>query len=165
MKQSPWLPEMTVGYVAIDAAHQALFEQMVLLLGGKDSDLVDGVLALTDKLERDFREEETLMEGLDFPGLRSHREEHAKVLSALHHVDPGEAAAAREVLDLMLQWFPAHVAIMDAALVVALRRAAVPASASIAGQDQDASEAGVRSPSADELRRMSDTMPGECPGE
>ena len=135
MKQSTWLPEWTVGHGAIDAAHQALFDQMVLLLSEKDSELVDGILALTDKLERDFREEETLMEGLDFPDLRSHREEHAKVLSALHHVDPDDAAVAREVLELMLQWFPAHVATLDAALVVALRRIAVPAAASVAGHN------------------------------
>lgn len=129
MKTTTWLSEMNVGDAVIDAAHRALFDQMLLVFRNKDSELGAGFLALTDKLEIDFREEEKLMECLDFPGLHSHREEHAKVLGALHHVDPADAGAAREVLRLMLQWFPAHVATMDSALVLALRRAAVPAAA------------------------------------
>jgi hemerythrin len=165
MEQMTWLSEMTVGNAAIDAAHKALFDQMVLLLCGKDSALATGFLSLADKLERDFREEETLMEGIDFPGIRRHREEHAKVLSALHHLDPSDAAAAREVLTLMLQWFPAHVATMDAALVAALPRGAGAAPASIAGQSEGAAQAEVREPSAEELRLMADTMPGEGPGD
>ena len=129
MKKTTWLSEMNVGDAVIDAAHRALSDQMLLVFRNKDSELGAGFLSLTDKLECDFREEEKLMEGLDFPGLRSHREEHAKVLGTLHRVDPADAGAAREVLRLMLQWFPAHVATMDSALVVALRRAAVPAAA------------------------------------
>lgn len=129
MKTTTWLSEMTVGDPVIDAVHRALFDQLVFLLRARDSELGDGFLSLTDKLECDFREEERLMEGLDFPGLHGHREEHAKVLGALHQVDPADAGAAREALRLMLKWFPAHVATMDSALVVALRRAAVPAAA------------------------------------
>ena len=91
MKTTTWLSEMTVGDPVIDAAHRALFDQMVFLLRAKDSELGDGFLSLTDKLEYDFREEERLMEGLDFPGLHGHREEHAKVLAALHQVDPADA--------------------------------------------------------------------------
>jgi hemerythrin len=162
MKQMTWLSELTVGNAALDAAHKGLFDQMVLLLCGKDGALAAGFLSLADKLERDFREEEMLMEGIDFLGTRRHREEHAKVLSALHHVDPGDALAAREVLTLMMQWFPAHVATMDAALVAALARSgALAAPASIGGQG----EGQAREPGAEELRLMADTMPGEGPGD
>lgn len=130
MTHMEWLPEMTVGHGGIDAAHQALFDQMQRLLGGSDAELDVGLLPLSDRLERDFREEESLMEAFDFSGLRDHREEHARVLSALHHVEPGDAGAAREVMQLMSQWFPVHVATMDAELVAALRRGAGPAPAS-----------------------------------
>lgn len=117
MKTTTWLSEMTVGDAVIDAAHRALFDQMVFLLRAKDSELGAGFPSLTDKLEVDFREEERLMEGLDFAGLHGHREEHAKVLGALHQVDPADAGAAREALRLMLQWFPAHVATMGKSVV------------------------------------------------
>lgn len=146
MNEGTHLTELTVGNAAIDAAHKALFDQMLFVFGAKDSELGTGLLSLSDKVERDFREEETLMEGLDFPDLRSHREEHAKVLSALHHVDPSDAGAAREVLQLMLQWFPAHVATMDSALVVALRRAAVPAAISSTLHGQGAAQDDVSPP-------------------
>ena len=156
MERMEWLPAMTVGNVAIDAAHKALFDQMQYLLSGQDTDLATGILTLADRLERDFREEETLMEGIEYPGIQPHREEHARVLSALHHVDPDNAAAAREVLQLMLQWFPLHVMTMDAALVAALRRDVFPVTAP---------KAGAGTPSAEELRLLADTMPGEGPGD
>lgn len=146
MKHMEWLPHMTVGNAVIDAAHKALFDEMQSLLGGSDAELDAGLLSLSDKLERDFREEEAVMEAVDFPGIRNHRAEHARVLSALHHVAPGDTGAAREVLQLMAQWFPAHVATMDAELVAALRR-------------------GDAAPDAEELRLMADTMPGEGPGD
>lgn len=148
MKHMEWLPQMTVGNVAIDAAHMALFDQMQFLLGGADAELDAGLLCLCDRLERDFREEETMMEALDFSGIRNHRAEHARVLSALHHVEPGDVGAARELLQLMSQWFPVHVATMDVELAAALRGAA----------EEPA-------PGAEELRLMADTMPGEGPGD
>lgn len=159
-----WLPEMTIGNAVIDAAHKALFDQMQLLLRGSDGELEAGLLPLSDRLERDFREEETLMEALDFPGIRNHRAEHARVLSALHHLEPGDAGAAREVLELMAQWFPMHVATMDVELAAALgcRVARVPAMLDVTDA---AGQGPVPSPSAEELRLMADTMPGEGPGD
>lgn len=156
MKIMEWLPEMTVGNAAVDAAHKALFAQMQFLLGAQDADIAIVFPTLADRLERDFREEETLMEGIEFPGLRPHREEHARVLSALHHADTGEAAAAREVLQLMVEWFPLHVMTMDAALVAALRRDVFPTTTPL----DDG-----RAPSPEELRLLADTMPGEGPGD
>jgi hemerythrin-like metal-binding protein len=155
MEIMEWLPEMTVGNAAIDAAHEALFDQMQFLLGAQDTDIVIGLLTLAERLERDFREEETLMEGIEFAGLRPHREEHARVLSALHHVDTGDPMAAREVLQLMVQWFPLHVMTMDAALVAALRRD-VFATAPLGG---------AAAPSPEALRLLADTMPGDGPGD
>jgi hemerythrin-like metal-binding protein len=156
-----WLPKMTVGNAAIDAAHEALFDEMQCLLGGADGELDAGLLCLSDKLERDFREEETLMEALEFSGIRNHRAEHARVLSALHHVAPGDVAAAREVLQLMSLWFPVHVTTMDAELAAALHHAPAVAAAHSAAVP-DTQEA---LPGAEELRLMADTMPGDGPGD
>lgn len=157
MTHMQWLPKMTVGNAVIDAAHKALFDEMQCLLGGADAELDAGLLCLSDKLERDFREEESLMEALDFSGIRNHRAEHARVLSALHHVAPGDLIAAREVLQLMSLWFPVHVTTMDAELAAALRRGAVTAAKSADAQEP--------APGAEELRLMADTMPGDGPGD
>ena len=120
MTHTQWSPKMTVGNAVIDAAHEALFDEMQRLLSGADAELDVGLLCLSDKLECDFREEESLMEALDFSGIRNHRAEHARVLSALHHVAPDDVVAAREVLQLMSLWFPVHVTTMDAQLAAAL---------------------------------------------
>lgn len=120
MASTQWSPEMALGNVAIDAAHKDLFKQMLTLLSGLDSQLDEGLPLLVDKLERDFREEEDLMEGADSADIRSHREEHARVLGALHHIAPDNHAAAREALELMALWFPAHLMTQDKALAAAL---------------------------------------------
>jgi hemerythrin len=115
---------MALGNVVIDAAHMALLDRMLVLLSGPDCDLDAGLSVLVDKLERDFRAEEEFMEGINFPDIRAHREEHARVLGALHHIGAGDAVAAREALQLMSQWFPVHLATLDTALAVALDLAA-----------------------------------------
>lgn len=119
-----WAPAMELGNPALDEAHKALFVEMMRLHCAPDGALAEGLPKLCDKLERDFREEESLMEALDWPDLREHREQHARVLSALHHVEVGEPAEAREALMLLPQWFQLHLATMDRSLAAALDMAA-----------------------------------------
>ena len=115
-----WDPAMDLGHPALDEAHQALFADMMRLFAAPDSELAEGLSQLCDKLERDFREEEDLMEALDWHDVKEHREQHARVLSALHHVEVGEPGEAREAIMLLPQWFQLHVATMDRALAAAL---------------------------------------------
>lgn len=119
-----WAPAMELGNPALDEAHKALFAEMMRLYAAPDEDLAEGLPKLCDKLERDFREEEDLMEALDRPDVKEHREQHARVLSALHHVEVGEPAEAREALMLLPQWFQLHLASMDRALAEGLAMAA-----------------------------------------
>jgi hemerythrin len=118
-----WTPAMELGYPEIDEAHKALFDEMMRLYAAPDKDLADGLPRLCARLEIDFREEEDVMESLDLPDIREHREEHARVLSALHHVSVGEPAEAREALMLLPQWFEVHLATMDRSLAAGLRPA------------------------------------------
>lgn len=111
-----WTPAMELGNPALDEAHKALFFEMMRLYAAPDSELAEGLPLLCDKLERDFREEEDLMEAMDLPDVKEHREQHARVLSALHHVEVGEPAEAREALMLLPQWFQLHLATMDRSL-------------------------------------------------
>lgn len=120
-----WTPAMELGYPALDQAHRTLFDEMMRLCAAPDIELQRGLPLLCDKLERDFREEEDMMEVLDTPGIKEHREQHARVLSALHHVEAGEPAAVREAILLLPQWFEVHVATMDRGLAVGLEHAQV----------------------------------------
>jgi hemerythrin-like metal-binding protein len=115
-----WTPEMQLGNSALDTAHKALFDEMLRLYAAPDCELQAGLPVLCDKLERDFREEEDLMEAIDFPGIKEHREQHARVLSALHHVEAGEPGAAREAVLLLPQWFQLHLSTMDTPLAMGL---------------------------------------------
>lgn len=121
-----WIPAMELGNPALDEAHKALFHEMMRLHAAPDSELAEGLPRLCDKLERDFREEEDLMEALDLPDVKEHREQHARVLSALHHVEVGEPAEAREALMLLPQWFQLHLATMDRSLAAGLHPVGLP---------------------------------------
>lgn len=64
------------------------------------------------------------MERIDFPALNSHREQHARILSGLHHVVPhvmnGEIESGRQAIELLQEWFLFHLTTMDLALAVAV---------------------------------------------
>lgn len=129
MEKIEWTPALVLGVDAIDAAHRSLLEQMNGLLNGSDSDVAQGMEALVTAMERDFREEEEMMEQIVYPGIRAHMEQHARVLAALHRIAPGDVTAAREALVLLPQWFEMHLATLDTALAVALELASTPPAA------------------------------------
>lgn len=124
MWKSQWKDEMALGVPAIDAAHQALFDELARLEQLEDQYFGAAFRELVGAVERDFREEEDLMEEIGFPSLAGHREQHARVLSGLHHagaaVDEGDLAQGRHALNLLPQWLIFHQATMDLALAAAL---------------------------------------------
>lgn len=124
MKTDNWSSVLVLGQPAIDAAHQALAGRVARLAAGSDGELEAGLPALVDELEADFRAEDALMEEIAFPGIQAHREQHARVLAALHHIDARDPAAARSALGLLMEWFQLHVATMDNVLAIALDLAA-----------------------------------------
>jgi hypothetical protein len=60
-----------------------------------DDQFADGFNEMIADLEMSFRNEEAAMEALDYPALRSHREQHARALSALHHASRRSKARYR----------------------------------------------------------------------
>lgn len=119
-----WNEEMALGLPAIDEAHAALFSAIAHLAQLDDQQFGTAFRDLIAAVERDFREEEDLMEGIGFPALPSHREQHARMLCSLHHawaaVDEGDLAQGRHALALLPQWLLFHQATMDVALAAAL---------------------------------------------
>lgn len=117
MEQLVWSPGIAMGLGAIDDAHQALREALWRVMRAPDREFAAELAVLVEAIEHDFREEEDLMEAIGFPALKSHREQHARMLGALHSVALGDCAQQREVVERMAQWFEFHMATMDAALV------------------------------------------------
>lgn len=124
MQTINWSQDMSVGVSEMDDAHKAFIADMAELLNAPDDRFSPAFMSMITKVENDFREEEQLMEEIDYPGLRDHREQHAKVLGALHHVAPhvmsGDLALGREAAELLPQWFLFHLTTMDTALAFAL---------------------------------------------
>ena len=123
MKTTEWDPSMTLGIGLFDEAHAAMANQVAEILQGPDSAFADQLAVLIECLEDDFRLEESLMECIDYPAVRSHREEHARVLATLHRLAPEDVAQGRHVVALILPWFHVHLATADPALVTVLQLA------------------------------------------
>lgn len=121
---------------SIDTAHAAMFSAMWQLSIADDAALSETFPAFVAAVEQDFRDEESVMEGIAFPGLHGHREAHARVLGALHHaqarVANGDPRAGRDALQLLPQWFTLHLETMDKALSKALMLAENTAASSLA---------------------------------
>ena len=81
-----WAPRLTLGLPAVDAAHRDLLDELARLADMADAEFPESYARFVAQVEKDFREEEDLMEASNFSGLPSHREQHARVLGGLHHV-------------------------------------------------------------------------------
>jgi hemerythrin-like metal-binding protein len=123
------------GDAALDAAHQALYAELRRIALLPPPHFAVAFPVAVDLLERDFREEEDLMEQLSFPGLPCHREQHARALAGLHHavamLDEGDELPARHAIDLLVDWLALHIATMDVTLVAACDLAGRPRAAGI----------------------------------
>ncbi|MET0963469.1 MAG: hemerythrin family protein [Noviherbaspirillum sp.] len=117
-----WSPRMSLGMPAVDATHRELLDELASLEQASDAEFGASYARFVAKVERDFREEEELMEQMSFSGLANHREQHARMLGGLHHVAiqvmAGDIAAGREVAALMPGWFMLHIETMDGALAL-----------------------------------------------
>jgi len=134
MQQDNPFSAMPTGVTAIDELHQSFAETMRLAAEADDPEFAGQYGTFVKAAERTFSIEEYWMEEIDCPLLHSHREQHARVLGALHNVHGrvmgGDIALGREVVGKLLpQWFAFHVATMDVALAVMLASEQTPVTA------------------------------------
>lgn len=127
MEKILWRPELSLGNPAMDEAHKQLLNEIALLADTPDADLYPQLTSLLSKMEADFKEEEAMMEQINYPEIKTHREHHARVMSALHEIVPevmrGNFDSPRAVLNLLPEWSVMHILTVDKALL--LYRAAV----------------------------------------
>jgi hemerythrin len=122
-----WSPRLTLGLPEVDATHRELLDELTRLQQAPDAEFAACYARFVAHVERDFREEEDLMEAVQFVGLPSHREQHCRVLGGLHHVArqvmEGDLDAGREAVALMPGWFLLHMETMDSAMALAAQLA------------------------------------------
>jgi hemerythrin-like metal-binding protein len=118
--------DMSTGVAEMDRLHFDFFEALGELAALPDDEFVLGFRGFVRHAERSFAREEQWMEDTDFAADKSHREQHARVLSALHHVYSrvlaGDIATGRTTVEVLLpQWFAFHISTMDMALAAAMQ--------------------------------------------
>jgi hemerythrin-like metal-binding protein len=127
MPQAILSPEISAtGVTAMDELHQDLLNALVCLSSTPDTEYCERYAGLMRKMEHAFSTEEQWMEDINYPNLKNHREQHARVLSALHHVYShvldDNTVLGREVTERLLpQWLGFHISTMDAALAATLQ--------------------------------------------
>ena len=82
------------------------------LMAAGDEQFSAGWTALVAEIEAGFRQEETIMETLRYPGLRPHLADNACALGALHRITPqveaGDAALGRQALGALCDILELH---------------------------------------------------------
>lgn len=118
--------DMSTGVTEMDQLHYDFFEILSRLSALSDEEFALGFRGFVYHAEKAFAKEEQWMEDSDFPADKSHREQHARVLSALHHVHSrvlaGDIATGRETVETLLpHWFAFHISTMDMALAATMQ--------------------------------------------
>jgi hemerythrin len=127
MRTVSWCAQMSLGVPAMDNAHKAFLGELEALANAGREQLAVGINVLIASMERDFREEEALMESIAFPALASHREQHRRALDGLKQAYPyisgGDLDVGQATISQLTQWFLIHLSTMDLGLAIALEMA------------------------------------------
>jgi hemerythrin len=121
----------TTGVFVMDILHHQVDDALQVALTSDDHAFLPHFRALVAALESAFATEESWMEEIDYPAIRSHREQHGRVLSGMHHVHcsvlAGEVDAARKVVACLLpDWLKLHAATLDTALAMYMQVCGMP---------------------------------------
>jgi hemerythrin-like metal-binding protein len=123
MQSITWAPELATGFADMDELHRAMVGAMQLVAQTPDPRFPAAFREFVASVESDFRSEEAVMEMVHYAEAPIHREQHARVLSALHHtlskVMQGDMQSGRHALDLLFQWFTVHIETLDHNLAAA----------------------------------------------
>lgn len=119
------------GVPVMDLLHRQVEDALHAALIADDHSFPSRFRALAAMLEEAFATEESWMEDVDYPAAKSHREQHARVLSGMHHVHcsllAGNVDDARKVVACLLpDWLKLHVATLDTALALYLEISGTP---------------------------------------
>ncbi|HEX8960033.1 MAG TPA: hemerythrin family protein [Geobacteraceae bacterium] len=113
-----WSERYSVNIEEMDGQHKKLLNLMNglddALQGGKDGKLIAALVSdLNDCVEVHFREEEKLMEGLNYPHLGAHKSQHLHFLVQFHMMNSAYQSGHLELVQIFVQylknWFVFHL--------------------------------------------------------
>jgi hemerythrin len=118
--------DISSGVAAMDDLHRDFVYNLMSVSATSDEFFPSHYGAFVKKTEETFAQEEKWMEEIKFPVIKSHREQHALVLGALHKVHSrvlaGDISTGREVVNNLLpQWFLMHTSMTDRILASAMK--------------------------------------------
>lgn len=113
---------------ALDRLHDDFLRGLLATAASDNQDFIARYGSFVSLAEHTFRQEEQWMEEVDLFILKTHQEQHARVLGALHnahcHVMKGNLVLGRDIVERLLpQWFTFHRSTMDVTLALALQLA------------------------------------------
>lgn len=117
-----WSSDLSVGVKAFDRDHAGLAEllnEIVLAVdGGASRVLLEKLLrSLAAETEEHFRREERYLEGIGFPDLAIHKEEHRRLEAEIRHLQAAfeneEAVLDDRMLEFLRHWLIDHVVDFD----------------------------------------------------
>ena len=125
-----WRPDYSVNVKSIDSQHQALVSiirrlQEAMLEGKTNQIVVPLFTAMNRYTKFHFEYEEQLLEANGYPGLESHRQEHAKLTAELKGLESkyvnGSLHAGAPLMQFLRNWLLDHICVHDKEYGVFLR--------------------------------------------
>ncbi len=117
----------SLGMAEMDNTHREFIAQVAALIAASDAEFTALFQALGEHTHAHFTAEGKLMRDSNYKGLSEHDSEHRRVLGELQMLGRmlkrGQLATVREyVKDGLPKWFDTHLAMMDSALVMHLKK-------------------------------------------
>lgn len=117
----------TLGMAEMDATHHDFIAQVAALIAADNAEFPALFQALVIHTAAHFKAEGLLMRESKYRGMPEHEGEHHRVLGELQQLNRtlkrGHLPLVRAyVKEGLMEWFDTHVAMMDAALVMHLRK-------------------------------------------
>jgi hemerythrin len=125
-----WKPEFAIGVAVIDEQHQKMFkisEQLDHIIFESHSNAQLGRIMheIVDYTQYHFKEEETLMEEINYPLLSEHRDLHNqicdKIVMELRNLKAGQNLRPFELIILLNEWVTEHIMVEDMKIAAAYR--------------------------------------------
>ena len=116
-----------IGLPVLDSAHEEFITQVGALIQAGDAEFPALYQSLINHTRAHFEEEGRLMRASKYPGLGVHEGEHHRVLGEMQQLNRslkrGHLPLVRAyVKEGLMDWFDTHVAMMDAALAMHLKK-------------------------------------------
>lgn len=134
MSRTVWNDSLILGVAKLDRQHRRIFELLGALLdacatGRPQQEVDDAVAEAHDYIDFHCTTEQRLMEEHEYPGIAEHMDEHDDYLvqasDALPAASLGGELPTADVLDYLIDWWPAHIQGPDRELAAFLKERGV----------------------------------------